>query len=524
MSRPDVLIGQAYFLRFDPKLWAARQPYAPLGALYAAACARQEGYDVALFDAMLATSEAEWAATLDRLSPRLAVLFEDSFNYLSKMCLLRMRQAATTMIAAARDRGIPVVVAGSDATDHPDLYLDAGADLVILGEGEQTLLDVLAVFSGRSASGVRTIAGLCLRNDAGQLIRTGPREPMRDLDDLPRPAWDLVDVARYRAIWQRHHGYFSMNLATTRGCPYHCNWCAKPIWGQRYAARSPQSVAAEIAWLHATYRPDHLWIADDIFGLKPGWIERFAELVRDGVRIPFKALLRADGVTDVVADALAASGCRTAWIGAESGSQRVLDAMEKGIRTDQIAEATRRLHARGIEVGFFLQFGYPGETIDDIQRTRQMVHTCQPDDIGISVAYPLPGTTFYERVKAQLGSKRNWTDSNDLAPMYASTYPPEFYRALHTLMHREFRVRRAVTRAAGVARAPLTLSARAIREIAAGLWHRVRLGAARRRVDRLAVPAGRAASAPALVPVLTRKAAALPSEPLRHEGWSHALR
>ena len=189
--------------------------------------------------------------------------------------------------------------------------------------------------------------------------------------------------------------------------------------------------------------------------------------------------------------------------------------MEKGIRTDQIADATRRLPARGIDVGFFLQFGYPGETIDDIQRTRQMVHTCQPDDIGISVAYPLPGTTFYERVKAQLGTKRNWVDSNDLAPMYASTYPPEFYRALHTLVHREFRVRRAATRAAAVLRSPYTLNARVVHDIAAGLWHRVRLGAARSRVDRLAIPAGRTSSAPTLVPVLTRKAAALPSEPLR---------
>ena len=87
----DVLFGQAYFLRFDPKLWEARQPYAPLGALYAAACVRERGYRVALFDAMLAASEAEWAAALDRHRPRFAVIYEDNFNYLSKMCLLRMR-------------------------------------------------------------------------------------------------------------------------------------------------------------------------------------------------------------------------------------------------------------------------------------------------------------------------------------------------------------------------------------------------------------------------------------------------
>src|SRR6185369_12773533 len=139
----DVLFGQAYYLRFDPKLWAAQQPYAPLGTLYAAAAVRERGYGVALFDAMLAASEEEWAAALDRHRPRFAVIYEDSFNYLTKMCLHRMRKAALTMIDAAKARGITTIVAGSDATDHPDTYLNRGADVVIAGEGEITLVDVL---------------------------------------------------------------------------------------------------------------------------------------------------------------------------------------------------------------------------------------------------------------------------------------------------------------------------------------------------------------------------------------------
>jgi anaerobic magnesium-protoporphyrin IX monomethyl ester cyclase len=508
----DVLFGQAYFLRFDPKLWAAQQPYAPLGAMYAAACVRERGHSVAFFDAMLAESEAEWALALDRHRPRVAVIYEDSFNYLSKMCLLRMRQAALTMIDAARARNVAVIVAGSDATDHPGLYLDRGAQAVVVREGEETLVEVVDVLCGRTPVPLASVHGICLRDHTGRIVTTRARAMIKNLDTIPRPAWDLVDVERYRDIWLRRHGYFSMNLVTTRGCPYHCNWCAKPIYGQRYAARSPESVADEFAWLAETYRPDHLWIADDIFGLKPGWIERFSQLITArGVKLPFKCLLRADGVDEEIAHALKAAGCRTAWIGAESGSQRILDAMEKGIRVDHIVSATRRLRAAGIEVGFFLQFGYPGETGEDIEQTLQMVRRCRPDDIGVSVSYPLPGTPFYERVKALLGEKRNWVDSDDLAMMYPATYAPEFYRVLHALVHAEFRTRRTRDTAMRVLRRPWTLRRRTMREIAGGVYQAARAPLLRRRLRLLASQRAEPAM-PVLLPVLNRQAAAVPTE------------
>jgi len=501
----DVLFGQAYFLRFDPKLWEAQQPYAPLGALYAAACARERGYGVALFDAMLAASEADWSAALDRHRPRVAVLYEDNFNYLSKMCLLRMRQAALAMIEAARVRGIRTIVAGSDATDHPATYLDAGALAVVAGEGEETLVELLDVSTGRRPGDLQSVPGVCVRDQQGHLRRSSSRDVIRDLDRLPFPAWDLVDVERYRSIWLRHHGSFSMNVATTRGCPYHCNWCAKPIYGQRYTARSPEHVVEELAWLKRTYAPDHVWVADDIFGLKPGWIERFAALVQQrGAAVPFKCLLRADQVTPDTAAALRAAKCRTAWIGAESGSQRILDAMEKGTRVEQIDSASRLLQSAGIHVGFFLQFGYPGETRDDIEQTLAMVRRCRPDDIGVSVSYPLPGTTFYQRVRAQLGQKQNWVDSNDLAMMYRATYVPDFYRALHAYVHAEFRAHKS---ADAVKHGRLT-------SLAALLRHRLAMPVLRHRVDRLARVAP---PQPAIVPlpVLTPQAAAIPTEQSR---------
>jgi anaerobic magnesium-protoporphyrin IX monomethyl ester cyclase len=147
----DILFGQSYYLRFDAKLWQAMQPYPPIGTMYAAAVMRQQGYEVALFDAMLAESEAEWEAALARTQPRYAVIYEDNFNYLSKMCLLNMRQAAFTMTQMAKAQGCLVILCGSDATDHADAYLAAGADYVLLGEGEETLVELMGRWRRKTA-------------------------------------------------------------------------------------------------------------------------------------------------------------------------------------------------------------------------------------------------------------------------------------------------------------------------------------------------------------------------------------
>jgi anaerobic magnesium-protoporphyrin IX monomethyl ester cyclase len=434
----QILLGQSYYLRFDSKLWEAMQPYPPLGTMYAASWLRQHGYEVALFDAMLADSEEEWAKALDEHKPQYAIIYEDNFNYLSKMCLLRMRQAAFTMIDMAKSRGCVVILCGADATDHYAEYLEKGADYCLLGEGEETLIELLNQLSAGKEAG--QVIGLASRNT----LRPSRRPDITDLDKLPFPAWDLVDVPKYKKLWREHHGYFSMNMVTTRGCPYHCNWCAKPIWGQRYNSRSPENVAAEMKWLKENFAPDHIWFADDILGLKPNWIERFAVLLNkaDAV-IPFKCLQRADLVNEKTAAALAKAGCKTVWLGAESGSQKILDAMDKGDKVEDIYRAAKLLRENGIEVGFFLQFGYPGEMWDDVQKTLKMVRECAPDDIGISVSYPLPGTKFFERVKLELGEKQNWTDSDDLAMLYHGPFPTEFYRVLHGRVHYEFRLRQA---------------------------------------------------------------------------------
>jgi len=292
----DVLLGQSYYLRFDQKLWQAMQPFPPLGTLYAASLLRENGFQVVLFDAMLAEGEFEWEQALETHRPEFAVLFEDNFNYLSKMCLLRMRQAAFTMIEMARKKGCVLIVAGADASDHSRMYLEIDAHYVLSGEGDQTLVELINKLRGKMVQELDQIEGLAWRDpkhaSPGVELRQTERRPdISNLDELPFPAWDLVDIDRYRKVWQKKHGFFAINMVTTRGCPFHCNWCAKPIWGQRYHVRSPENVLGEIQWIMEAITPDYIWFVDDIFGLKPGWIAQVSDVLSSaGIKIHFKCL------------------------------------------------------------------------------------------------------------------------------------------------------------------------------------------------------------------------------------------
>jgi anaerobic magnesium-protoporphyrin IX monomethyl ester cyclase len=435
-----VLLAHSYFLRYDAKQQEKMKPYPPLATLIAAAVLRQRGFDVRLFDAMLSEGTEAFERRLAEVRPRLVGIFEDNFNFLTKMCTERMREAALQMIRAARAAGARVAVNGSDATDRPELYLAAGADAVILGEVEATACDLFERWSNDPDAKLSEIPGLVLSGANGGLLRSPFRAGAHDLDLLPLPAWDLVDVVRYRSAWVQAHGRFSWNAATSRGCPYGCNWCAKPVFGRRYVQRSPDSVAAELAHLRAEIGPDHVWFADDIFGLTASWIERFADaVVSMNAVVPFMMQSRANLMEPRVTRALRKAGCEEVWLGVESGSQRILDAMDKGTRIAQVRDATRNLRTDGIKSGWFVQLGYPGETWEDILLTRDLIRDERPDDVGVSVAYPLPGTTFYERVKDQLGARRNWVDSDDLAMLFQGTYETGFYRQVRELIHAEVR-------------------------------------------------------------------------------------
>ena len=452
-----ILFSHSYFMRFDPKQWATGQPYPPIGTLYAASLMRTKGHEIAFLDTMFAYGPEEVILPLQKDNFDVFVIYDDGFNYLTKMCLTNMREAAFEMMKFAKQKGCTVIVSSSDATDHFEQYLDEGADFVILGEAEQTLVELVAAVE-QQQNNYLSIAGLAFRQQDA-VIKTVKRSLMKELDELPFPAWDLVDIEPYRKTWLKHKGYFSLNMATTRGCPFKCNWCAKPIYGNRYNTRSPKNVVSEIKLLKEKFGFDHIWFCDDIFGLKPGWVHEFANLVEnEQLKFNFKIQARADLLLqeDYIRD-LARAGCENIWMGAESGSQKILDAMDKGTRVEQIFEATQLLKKNNIHPSFFIQFGYPGETKDDIIKTITMINKLLPYEIGISVSYPLPGTVFYERVKAQLRDKSNWTDSDELALMFRNTYAPAFYKQLHRYVHKSYRKHLALSAIKQLAIKPFSL-------------------------------------------------------------------
>lgn len=460
----DIVFSHSYYYKFDKKQWNNRTPFPPLGTIYAAAYLRKFNYTVDLFDANLLDSPNQIEPFLKAKKPKLFVIYDDGFNYLTKMCLTSMREAAFKMIKIAKSKGCKIIVCSSDSTDHYEKYLNAGADFIIQGEGEITLKELSdALLQNEDVS---KIDGLVYKNE-DTIVKNPKQKVLRALDELPLPAWDLIDIEAYRRIWENGGKEFTLNLATTRGCPFKCNWCAKPIYGNRYNSHSPQYIVNHIKLIKEQFNVSRFWMCDDIFGLKPNWVQEFNTILKqEHIEISYyiqsrvDLLLKADTI-----DALAESGLEEVWVGAESGSQAILDAMDKQTSVEQIYEATRLLKQKLVKVAFFIQFGYLGETKEDIDKTITMIKELVPDNIGVSVSYPLPGTKFYDKVKDDLKLKANWKDSDDLDMMFEGTYSSKFYRKLQRYTHKEFRKSQALDNFKKMLSKPSSMSVAKLRSI-----------------------------------------------------------
>ncbi len=391
-----LLLTHGFFLEEDPKEQQVLRPYPPLGILYISAYLRSRGFEVDVYDSTWGSRE-ELFRILDDGPPAMLGLYAN----------LLTRGAAVAIIARACAAGWKVIAGGPEPANYAEEYLAAGADYVVPGEGESVLESLL--------SGDPAPDGVIYRDPStGAVVRTPAASQIADLDSLPWPDRERIDIERYLAAWRERHGLGSVSLITARGCPYSCRWCSHSTYGKTHRRRSPEAVADEAEWILNRYAPEMLWYADDVFTIHHGWTLKYAaELSRRGIRVPFECITRADRLNPQMADTLAEMGCFRIWIGSESGSQRVLDAMQRGVRIEQVQEAVSLVQQRGIKAGMFLMWGYEGEQIEDIEATVQHVQRCRPDVFLTTVSYPIKGTGYYDDVRHKLVRIGGWAESTD---------------------------------------------------------------------------------------------------------------
>ncbi len=412
----DILLTHGYYLNEDPHELTVMKPYPPLGILYLSAYLKTRGFDVSVFDGTFRTP-ADFDEVLARTHPPVVGIY----------CTLMTKFAVLKMIRSAKAAGAIVVLGGPEPANYPDEYLSRDADVIVFGEGERALEDLLPVLR-RGGRALEQNAGIAFRREDGSVVHTAPRPMIADLDSLPDPDRDVIDIHRYLDAWRKHHGVGSVSLICARGCRYRCTWCCHSVYGNTHRRRSPQRVASETESLLSRYRPDQLWYADDVFTVDHRWLFEYSdELKRRGIRIPFECISRADRLNDEVIARLAEMGCARVWLGSESGSQAILDAMRRGVRTDQVRVITRALKRHGIKTGMFVMLGYDGEELSDLEATVAHVKQSSPDIFLTTVAYPIKGTEYYAKVKDRIGEPGAWETRTDRDLRVRGRHSRRFY-------------------------------------------------------------------------------------------------
>jgi radical SAM superfamily enzyme YgiQ (UPF0313 family) len=377
--------------------------------------------------------------------------FSDLTRYLQSECPsvlgiyanLMTRKTVVEIVKVAKHAGWKTVVGGPEPGAYVQEYLSAGADVVVLGEGELTMEELLPALRESSRSVLQKVRGIAYFNEDGRICQTAPRPQIPDLDLQPWPAREAVDIRRYMQTWREAHGTGSLSFITARGCPYKCRWCSHQVYGMTHRRRKPCAVVNEVEWLLNTYGPDMVWIADDVFTIHHGWLRAYAaEMSKRSLRVPFECISRADRLSPEAADLLAELGCFRLWIGSESGSQRILDAMERGVTVEQVRSAVSLCKKRGIQTGMFLMWGYEGEELEDIEATIEHVKRTDPDVFFTTVSYPIKGTAYYERVASSLVHLKPWHLSSDRELMVRGRHSTQFYEFADRLLQKEVKLAR----------------------------------------------------------------------------------
>jgi radical SAM superfamily enzyme YgiQ (UPF0313 family) len=432
----DILLTHGYFLSEDEKERQIMKPYPPLGLLYLSAFLKTRDYSVDVFDSTFAERG------------RLIELFAGGTGTVGIYTTLMTRRSVLEIVAAAKRYGWRVILGGPESANYTAEYLESGADAIVIGEGELTLSELLPVLARSGAHRLHDVPGVAFRDEAGAVLHTRERAKLKDLDTLPLPDREAIDHRLYLDAWKTHHGASSINLITARGCPYRCNWCSHAVYGYTHRRRSPAAVADEMQVIVDRYDPDQVWYADDVFTISHPWLAEYTtELHRRGIYKPFETITRADRLqSDAAVQMLRKLGCYRIWIGSESGSQRVLDSMERGVTVEQVQRSTKLAQAHGIQVGMFLMWGYEGEELEDIAATVEHVKRSNPDVFLTTVSYPIKGTGYFAKVRDKIALPVAWAEGSDRDYVVEGRRGREYYKLADRWLRNEVEAARVEAR------------------------------------------------------------------------------
>ncbi|MBC8173481.1 MAG: B12-binding domain-containing radical SAM protein [Chitinophagales bacterium] len=416
-----VLLTHGYFLHEDPKEQQIMKPYVPLGILYISAYLERNNIDNEVFDSTFSSFDTLKTYIATHQPTYIAM-------YVNLMTKLNVLKIISFVKNHPQLKDTPLILGGPEVKNHAQNFLNHGADYLVIGEGEESCYELIKALERGEKEKLMWVNGLCFKDTYGNAHFTTPREKIKNIDDLPFPNRKKVDLTKYLSAWKERHGKNAISVSTMRGCPYTCKWCSRAVYGLSYRRRSAESVVAELTSIKNTYNPDTVWFVDDVFTVSHKWLQEFRdEIKKKNVQLDYECITRADRLTEEVFQLLKESGCFRVWIGAESGSQKIIDAMNRRVDVNKVREMIQLAKKYGIEAGTFIMLGYPGETEADIEETIHHLKTSNPDHFTITIAYPIKGTELYQEVESDFTTHLPWENSTDRDIDFKRTYSRKYY-------------------------------------------------------------------------------------------------
>ncbi len=425
----DILLTHCYFLEDDEKEQKIMRPYPPLGILYISGYLEDQGIDNEVFDTTF-SSKTAFRTYLLTHRPRVIGIYVNLMTKLNVLETIRfLKEHLPETI---------IILGGPEVRYSAENFLRYGADYIVIGEGEETMSELVRSLimepllemgksPGTALESASDIPGIAFLKQ-GKFVQTAERQKIKDLNELSIPNRKKINLRQYLDLWKKHHRKNALSVSTMRGCPYTCKWCSRAVYGLSYRRRSAEKVVEELQQLKEAYNPDSLWFVDDVFTISHRWLTAFRdELKKVGLVIPYECITRADRLNEEVIALLKETGCFRVWIGAESGSQKIIDLMDRRVDVNQVRDMIKLTRKHGIEAGTFIMLGYPGETEEDIEETIHHLKESNPDHFTITVAYPIKGTELYQEIEAIQTTGLDWSTSTDRQVDFKRTYSRKYY-------------------------------------------------------------------------------------------------